>query len=161
MKLLVSLFLFLLADATEFPDVSRIRNLYDDALCNKDKAEELISYIDKTKLTPLSIGYKGSATMLLAKFSFNPFSKYKYFNEGKNFLEEALTQDSTSVELRYLRFSVQTNCPSFLGYHNSIERDKLFLLDAVKNISEPELKINILSVLKNSKYVNENEKQKI
>jgi hypothetical protein len=34
-------------------------------------------------------------------------------------------------------------------------------MDVVNNISEPDLKINILSVLKNSKYVNENEKQKI
>jgi hypothetical protein len=161
MKLLVAIFLFLLADASEFPDVTRIRNLYDDALYNKDKAEELISYLDTTKHTPLAIGYKGSATMLLAKHSRNPLRKYKYFNEGKALLEEAISKDSASAELRYLRFSVQTNSPSFLGYNNSIQRDKLFLLESVKNISEPDLKKNILSILKNSKYVNENEKQKI
>lgn len=161
MKLLFSIFLFLLADASEFPDVTRIRNLYDDALYNKNKAEELISYLDKSKLTPLSIGYKGSATMLLAKHSVNPFRKYKYFNEGKSFLEEAIKLDSTSAELTYLRFSVQTNCPSFLGYNTCIQKDKLFLLNVIKNISDVDLKNNIISVLKNSKHVNENEKQKI
>ena len=159
MKLLVSIFFFLLTNATEFPDMSRIRNLYDDALYNKSKAEELISYLDTTRLTALALGYKGSAIMLLAKYSSNPFSKYKYFHEGKNLLEEAIAKDSASAELRYLRFSFQTSCPLFLGYNTSIERDKLFLMEAIKNISEHDLKINILTILKNSKYINENEKQ--
>jgi hypothetical protein len=160
-KLLITLILFLLADTTELPDVTRIRNLYKVALNNKSKAEELISCLDSAKLTPFSLGYKGAATMLLAKFSSNPVSKYRYFTKGKTLLEDAIAQDSASSELRYLRFSVQTNCPSFLRYNSNIAGDKLFLLDAVKYISDAELRINILSVLKNSKYVNEIEKQKI
>lgn len=161
MKLLISIFFSLLTVTSENPDVNRLRNLYEEALNNNDKAEELISYIDKTKITPLAIGYKGSAVMLLAKHSYNPFSKYRYFNEGKSFLEEAIRLDSTSFELIYLRFSVQTNCRSFLSYNTCIQKDKLFLINALNNIYDSGLKNKIISVLKNSKYVSENEKQKI
>ena len=161
MQLLVFLFLFPVTNAGVDPDLTLLRELYRDALQNKEKAVELISYIDKSNSTTLGIGYKGSATMLLAKHSGNPFRKYKYFNDGKSLLEEAIAKDSVSIELRYLRFSFQTNTPSFLGYNTFIQKDKIILLNSVKYISDYNLKHNILSLLKNSQYVNDNEKRKL
>ena len=58
MKFLVLIFIFIFAGTAESPNVNRLRDLYEYALFKKDKAEELISYVDETKSTPLTEGYK-------------------------------------------------------------------------------------------------------
>ena len=161
MKIYIILLLIFNADATETFDIVKIRKLFSEALTNEQKANELISYSDKINYTPIASGYKGAGNMLLSKFSFNLYKKYKYFNEGKGLLEASIQKDASSVELRYLRFAFQTHVPSFLGYNNSIEEDKHFLIDTVRNITDNNLRNSIINLLKKSNYVDEHDKQKL
>lgn len=89
--------------------------------------------------------------MLMAKYVFNPFSKFSYFKKGKNMLEKAVHADKNNIELRFLRYTIQTNIPAFLGYNDDLETDRLFLKQSLANVKEPELKKIITTYLKDHK----------
>ena len=135
MKLFCLLLLLIARSPKEYPDEETIRSLFKDAVNEKMKATELVTYIDICKVTPISLGYRGAAKMLLAKFELNVFKKYELFQEGKNELENAILWDSESVELRFIRFSCQTNAPWFLNYRCSLNRDKEILLHSISQNS--------------------------
>jgi hypothetical protein len=61
--------------------------------------------------------------------------------------------------LRYLRFTIQANAPSILGYNKNINEDKLFLINSVKNIDDEDLKNSVVSFLTKSPYLSPDEKR--
>lgn len=77
---------------------------------------------------PLLLGYKGAVELGMARHATNPFKKMSYFSSGKEHLEEAIAKDTSDVELRFLRLTIQVNLPSFLGYSDDIESDHKFVL---------------------------------
>ena len=84
----------------------------------------------------LLLGYHGATLLGMARHDPNPFKKMSHFSDGKKLLEKAISRDPNSLELRFLRLTIQTYMPSFLGYDDSKESDKAFLLnnlDGVKN----------------------------
>ena len=97
-------------------------------------------------------GYRGGATMLMAKHAFNPFSKLSYFKKGKLMLESAINADHTNVELRFLRYTIQTNVPGFLNYNSDKNLDRTFISQSLPKLKDQELK-KIISefLLKHSK----------
>ena len=76
-----------------------------------------------------------------------------YFKKGKKILENAIKADDKNVELRFLRFNIQTHIPSFLGYNNDIDSDKFFLETSFQKITDENLKAFLLPYLKNSDYI--------
>lgn len=90
----------------------------------------------------------------MAKHYLNPISKLKTFNNGKKILESAIEKDKLNPELKFLRLSIQENSPSFLGYHNNIKEDKLFLIKCLPTITDDELKKIITSYLNHKKKTN-------
>jgi len=98
---------------------------------------------------------------MLAKYTLNPISKLSYFRKGKQMLENAIHADAANIELRFLRFAVQTNIPFLLGYHGFIESDKKLLLESLGSVKDPQLKGMITGYFENCKYVTPNEKQQI
>ena len=66
----------------------------------------------------------------------NPIEKLIYFNKGKELLEDAINQDPKSVELKFLRYSIQQNLPKFLLYHDNIEKDLNFVNRKIKSIKD-------------------------
>lgn len=158
MKLLLVVLSFLAVDN----DIKHVRELYAKAAYTEDATNQLINYLsDKKELSPLLLGYKGSATALLAKYSINPYRKVKYFNAGVAVVEKAIKKEPSNFELRYIRFSIQTNAPGFLGYYDNIASDKSFLLKGISAISDQDLKKNVTAFLKSSTEVTKAEKQKI
>jgi hypothetical protein len=90
--------------------------------------------------------------MLMAKHAFNPFSKLSYFKKGKLMLESAIKADQTNVELRFLRYTIQTNVPGFLNYSSDKNLDRTFITQSLARLKDQELK-KIISefLLKHSK----------
>ncbi len=76
-------------------------------------------------------------------------------------LEQALNSDSTNIELRYLRLTIQTNVPAFLGYNNNINSDKKYLLDSLMALGDIQLKNSIIEFLTNSDNTTTTEKQMV
>ena len=45
---------------------------------------------------------------------------FKYFNKGKALLESSIQNNSSSIELRFLRYSIQVNLPRILLYYQVV-----------------------------------------
>lgn len=90
-----------------------------------------------------AMGYYALATMLQAKLYGNPFTKLSYFNKGKKILEASIQDHSENVELRFLRFAVQTEVPGILLYFDKIDEDKTMLDQYLNNQAEDGLTLRI------------------
>ena len=119
-----------------------VRNFYQQAAVNHEACSNLISRLSNKTDLPESVhlGYKGSATMMKARYGLNPFTKLSNFINGKKMLEKAISMDTNNAELRYLRFTIQTNAPSFLGYRSNLNTDKKFLVASLHKIEDATLK---------------------
>ncbi|MDP4283450.1 MAG: hypothetical protein Q8891_03430 [Bacteroidota bacterium] len=163
-KIILSLlFLYNVTCMAEVPDIGKLRLLYRDAAQNEQTCRELKNILlnNKEKPDPLLLGYKASATMMMAGYVFNPLTKLSYFKKGRGMLQRAIHADEKNVELRFLRFNIQTHIPFFLGYHSNIETDKIFLLNEIPQLADFSLKNWIISDLKKSDYLTDIEKKKI
>ena len=79
----------------------------------------------------------------------NNLQKFKYFNKGKELLESSIRNNSSSIELRFLRYSIQVNLPRILFYSENIENDLDFVQYHLKLMKDENLKKYILISLNN------------
>lgn len=154
MKFLWCLFLLPFGPtAAQSFDLHQVRKLYHSAPEIKQDALQLNSLmlrVDSGKAAPVWVCYKGANEMIQAKYVFNPFSKFDKFIKGKQLIEKAISRDTLNLEMRFLRYSIQSNLPGFLAYHDDLGADKRFLLVNTRNTKDAELKgiiINYLSTL--------------
>jgi len=127
------------------PPLNEVRDLYQKAPVDKRSCFELLELLKPVEVADSRLyGYKGANLMISAQYVFSPFGKLSRFNEGKQMLESAVSAETGDVELRYLRLSIQKNAPAILGYNQSIEADRLFLKQALPNISDPRLRQQIV-----------------
>ena len=96
----------------------------------------------------IALAYLGAYQTIWSNHVFNPLSKLATFKNGKNNIELAISKEPENVEIRYIRFSVQKNAPSFLGYNSHLKEDKDFLVKNKKNINSDLLQKNIETLLK-------------
>lgn len=162
MKQLVVLFLLCCAKThAAAPDLSQVRSLFEIAATEKKAADQLVNLLSGVNETssPVLICYKGVAQMMLAKYGINPFNKFKYFKQGKTWIEQAAQKSPDNLEIKYLRFAIQSKLPSFLNYNEHMKADKDFLLRNVKTTTDKKLQNNIISFLLQSKYCSASEKK--
>jgi len=164
MKLFMFLLVFLhvgSSDGKPIPGLTEIRSLYDESAKNKAAAEQLHKLLSEVndQSAPVLVCYKGVAEMIQAKYVFSPVSKWSSFKKGKKLIEASLLRDTAGIEMRYLRFTIQTNLPGFLGYKHNIEEDKKFLLNRLDNINDRTLKLNVVKYLSASEYCSEEERK--
>lgn len=126
----------------QIPGIKDVRLMLHQATNNEETCNKLIKILVpyNENNNPLLFGYRGGATMIMAKHAFNPFSKLSYFKKGKNILESAIQADNTNIELRFLRYTIQTSVPSFLNYGGEKKADKLFLSKSIPDLKDQELK---------------------
>ncbi len=84
----------------------------------------------------LSKGYKGALYMKSAQFEFAPWSKLKRFKEGRVILESSISIQKDNAELRFIRLMIQENCPSMLGYSDSVSDDAKIILAGYEQMNE-------------------------
>ncbi|MBN2173355.1 MAG: hypothetical protein JW731_04445 [Bacteroidales bacterium] len=110
--------------------IDEVRRMYFEDWQGKCGAEDLDRMLGDSNLEndPVLMAYKAAAKTTLANCKTTPLSKLSVFREGKDLLEKAVVSAPGNVEVRFIRFTVQTNIPGFLGYNN-MEADKKFILD--------------------------------
>lgn len=142
------------------PTLHQVRLLFFEIEKDRDACKRMITMLEpfNENNDPVLLGYKGIATIIMAKHLGNPISKFSHFNRGKGYLEKAIKKLPNSCELIYLRFAVQTNIPSFLGYHKEVKKDEAFLKKNVPFLEDEDLKLHILDYLK---YVDKHDKTNI
>ena len=99
--------------------------------------------------------------MMIANYVLNPFTKLSYFNKGKKLLEQAIETAPANAELRFLRFAIQANIPSFLGYNSNIGEDKNLLMKSVAPMADAQLRQLIVPYLTDSAFTSQEEKKKL
>lgn len=94
----------------------------------------------------IALAYLGAYQTVWANHIFNPLTKLATFKKGKKNIELAISKEPENIEIRYIRFSVQKNAPSFLGYNSHLKEDRDFL---VKN-KKKSIQICLKKILKHS-----------
>ncbi len=163
MKKLITLVLFVLPffQKASGMDIIKLRDLYYQASTDKKASEKFAMAtssaldIDKNTLA----GYSGMSWMIKANHAFNPYNKLSYFFKGKDLLNGAIEADPKNVELRFLRYCVQTNAPGFLAYSGNISSDKNVIITGYSAITDIDLKKRIKEYMLNSKDCTATEKK--
>lgn len=155
-KIILILFCAGLACATHAgnADLLRTREMYYKASFDRNDAELFEKFLSASPDLGGSLlsGYRGMCYMIKANHAWNPYNKLSYFVKGKNMLDGAIGSDRSNVELRFLRFCVQTNAPGFLGYSDRIEEDKAVIMSGYQQLTDKDLKMRIKNYLATSKH---------
>jgi hypothetical protein len=83
--------------------------------------------------TALEKAYKGAALAMYADVADGVSNKFSYFNQGKALLEEAVKEDFYNPEIRFLRYSIQSEVPIFVGYRHAIDEDVWRIIGTFQN----------------------------
>jgi hypothetical protein len=118
-------------------DLDKVRASFYKASFQQEICESIYNEIkDKDyQKEPIMLAYQGVYQAIMAQYVWNPFTKWWYFKTGVESLEEAIVEEKENIELIFLRFSIQTNCPSFLGYNENIIEDKTFIMKGLLDSS--------------------------
>jgi hypothetical protein len=146
-------------------DIQQLRNYYVQAGKNREKTNDFVAVFSKYNkiLDPLQLAYYGTALAMNADIAKGKYTKYKLFVSGRDKIEEAVNKDKLNVEIRVLRFSVQSNLPAFLFYDNR-EEDKAYILNnlaVISNISDVEFVSSVWNTLLKSGLLTEQEKLQV
>ncbi len=118
----------------------------EEVCLNIYNAFEQTDYQDNNLL----LGYHGAALLGMARHAPNVFKKMSFFSDGKELLEKSIDMDHDNVELRFLRLTIQTNIPSFLGYSDSKESDKAFVLNHLEEAKSETFKTKVRNFIKHA-----------
>ena len=131
--------------STKKEEVKELRQLFYKATENSDSSTTLFNKLSSANNQSPAIifGYKGMSYLLEAKHSYNVYQKFSYFNRGKSILDSAINMDPKNRELRFFRYSVQDNAPSFLGYNKELKVDKAKILLKIEAEEDSDLKYKI------------------
>jgi len=148
MKLLMLLLSVLLMNFSfNSSDLNEVRSSYSKAVLDKKLCEKMIEELELSKeKSVIALAYLGAYQTVWANHIFNPLTKLATFKKGKKNIELAISKEPENIEIRYIRFSVQKNAPSFLGYNSHLKEDRDFL---VKN-KKKSIQICLKKILKHS-----------
>ena len=96
---------------------------------------------------------------MLAKHLFNPIEKLNSFSKGKKNIEKAVTMAPNSLEVRFIRLSIQANSPRILNYRSAIEVDKNYVIKGFSSIENNQLKTLVQELSKSSTVFTPDEKK--
>lgn len=148
MKVAALIWMSFLLSGSSVLNIAQVREWYKAAPAKESNCKQMLKQLAPVTVSqPLLFGYKGCATMIMAKHAFNPLSKWSYFKKGKSMLEQSIAADPSNIELRYLRFTVQSNTPAFLGYKGKIESDRQFIKNNIDRVTDQQLAGMIRSVI--------------
>lgn len=94
--------------------------------------------------------YEGALLMKKASIVGNPKDKLALFKQGRTKLEASIQSNPNTIEFLFLRYMIQENAPSFLGYNENLEEDKKKIISNYPNF-EDVVKEAIINYSKTSK----------
>jgi len=107
-----------------------LRHQYEQAAANKEAGEKFYDLLHGYKgQEALVLGYKAASEAIKARDA-SMLNKLTYVQQAARTFEQAVALDPANAEIRFLRFSVESNLPPFLGLSKHVDEDKAFLLAA-------------------------------
>lgn len=114
-------------------NLTEVRTLYQAALDDSDKADELVK-TTKGSTQAIYKAYYGAGLAFQAKHSWNPATKLSKASDASTQLNAAVKAAPSDLEVRFLRFAFESNVPSMLNLSEHVAEDKKWIL-ANKNTS--------------------------
>lgn len=162
-KLIV--FLFLITSMNAFSQTitaDALRRAYQQVNTDSATCSKLYKKITtSTDSDNIIVAYRGAITASMSNFSTDKREKLNLFNSGKKLLEQSIAKDSSNIETRFLRFTIQSNCPKALNYNKQIKTDKAFILKNYSALTNLAIKRMITSFAQQSSAFTESEKLKL
>jgi hypothetical protein len=154
-SVLALIFLFQPVKADE-PNLKVLRKQMVIAIDKSKITDSLYSSLDHIKeKSGIVNGFIGALLALKAKHAWNPYSKIKYLNRSEKVFKQAVTADPHNIEIRFMRFSIEHNVPSILGFNKDLATDSEDIIAQLdkKNYgsADKELTIAIIKFLIHSK----------
>jgi hypothetical protein len=107
-----------------------LRRHYEQAAADKQAGEKFYNLLrDYSGQDALVLAYKAASEAIKARDA-SMLNKLTYVQQASKTFEQAVSLDSDNAEIRFLRFSVESNLPPFLGLSKHVDEDKAFLLQA-------------------------------
>jgi hypothetical protein len=153
--LLIGFFSFSLIQVDE---ILELRTSFQKALTSSKSANDL-NILTAKQETAIKKAYHGVSYTLLGKHATNPIKKLEYLKKGLPILNQAVQDKPLDVEIRFLRFTVEENVPSFVQIERHVNTDKYFLVNNLKP-SHTYYEF-IKNYLKQSKSLTDSEKSKL
>jgi len=152
-KFLIPSFFLLLVLSSFAPTITtdEIRREYPKAMADKTICEKWYQQMQGESFdnNPVLLAYKGGIYMGMAKFAVIA-KKMTYVNNGRDLIDKAVAKDKLNVEIRFIRYAVQSKLPTALGYNKNKTEDKAFIMANLSQIKNEQFKNEIL------KYLQEN-----
>lgn len=148
MKIWAIIIVMLSVNISNGQNIEKIRRLYLQSSNNDAKLDSLNYWLSSYNQTNnLMSAYYGVNLILKSKYLKNPFKKIKYFEKGREILEDAIIKEPDNIELIFLRYTVQKNTPSILMYKKDIEEDYQSIKSELDSIKDQRLKKYISQTL--------------
>ncbi len=110
-----------------------LRRHYELAAADKAAGEKFYQLLaNYNERDALVLGYKAAAEAIRARDA-SMFNKLTYVQDAARTFEQAVGLAPQNPEIRFLRFSVESNLPAFLGLSKHVDEDKELLLNAALN----------------------------
>lgn len=129
-------------------ELDYLRTNYSKAVSDEQLCKAMISDLSQMEAGATYLGYLGALQTVWAQHAKGPIAKLRTFNKGKSNLEKAIEADPKNVELRFLRLSIQQNCPVFLGYRDKIKEDTTFIKENIHQVKSAQLRKMCMDILK-------------
>ena len=124
--------------------IDEVRNQFLE-VSSLEQVDSFIKILEKNPSVEAE-GYYATMLFMKSKFVKFPITKYKYFKKGKKQLDSLINNNKNNVEIRYLRFLLQSEIPKFLGYYKNIEDDYLLIMNGIETSKlESDFKIKMLN----------------
>lgn len=107
-----------------------LRRHYELAAADKAAGEKFYQLLAEYHAQDaLVLGYKAAAQAIRARDA-SMFNKLTYVQDAARTFAQAVALAPENAEIRFLRFSVESNLPAFLGLSTHVDEDKAFLLSS-------------------------------
>ena len=148
---LIVIFLFsILLSNAQCSDLTKLRETYILSQNEIKSCKELhnLSKNCNPKLEPVEFSYNIISHLMECNFILNPLLKYTIFKDSTQQLDSVIRLNPKYIEIRFLRYLVQLNSPTLLGYNTNLDNDYKFIIDNIYSENE-DLRNFILPILNN------------
>ena len=115
-------------------DIEILRSEYLKAVAEDKNIDFLLLTLSKMKkLSPLALAYQACLETLKAKQLWNPLDKLALAKQSQETFAKAIYENPESLEIRFLRYSIQLSLPSYLNLSKDLATDKSKIIKLIQD----------------------------
>ncbi|MCR5886807.1 hypothetical protein LRS06_03260 [Hymenobacter sp. J193] len=128
--------------------VAHLRRQYQQAAASKEAGEKFHKLMAAySQQDAVVLAYKAAAEAIRARDA-SMFNKLSYVQNASRQFDQAVKLDADNAEIRFLRLSVESNLPGFLGMSQHVDEDRQFLLTTLLKHPESGLDAESFSLVR-------------